>query len=50
MVLTDYLQNYGEMFFHILSKQRREAIEVILIYIETLYRMIMKLQLIDQTF
>lgn len=28
MVLTDYLKNYGEIFFHILSRQRREAIEV----------------------
>ncbi len=28
MVVTDYLKNYGEIFFHILSKQRREAIEV----------------------
>ena len=28
MVLTDYLRNYGEIFFHILSKQRREAIDV----------------------
>jgi hypothetical protein len=28
MVLTDYLKNYGEMFFHQLSRQRREAIEV----------------------
>eukprot|EP00347_Sterkiella_histriomuscorum_P001333 403372435 len=27
MVLTDYLRNYGEMFFHQLSKQRREAID-----------------------
>lgn len=28
MVLTDYIKNYGEIFFHFLSKQRREAIEV----------------------
>jgi hypothetical protein len=28
MVLTDYLKTYGEIFFHILSRQRREAIEM----------------------
>jgi len=27
MVITDYLKNYGELFFHQISKQRREAIE-----------------------
>lgn len=27
MVLTDYLKTYGEIFFHILPRQRREAIE-----------------------
>lgn len=30
MVLTDYLKTYGEVFFQILPKQRREAIEVTL--------------------
>jgi len=28
MVLTDYLKTYGEIFFNILSRQRREAIEM----------------------
>jgi hypothetical protein len=28
LVLTDYLKTYGEIFFQILSKQRREAIDV----------------------
>lgn len=28
MVITDYLKTYGEVFFQILSKTRREAIEV----------------------
>lgn len=28
MVLTDYLKTYGETFFQILPRQRREAIEV----------------------
>lgn len=48
MVLTDYLKNYGEMFFHILSKQRREAIEVEY-FTFNFYRMTMKLRLKDQT-
>ena len=45
MVLTDYLRNYGEIFFHILSKQRREAIDVSDLNICTYYiiRMTMKL-------
>ena len=28
IVITDYLKTYGEIFFHILSRQRREAIEM----------------------
>jgi hypothetical protein len=28
MVLTDYLKTYGEIFFQILPKQRREAIDM----------------------
>ncbi len=28
MVLTDYLKTYGEIFFQILPRQRREAIEM----------------------
>ena len=28
MVVTDYLKTYGEIFFQILSRQRREAIDM----------------------
>jgi hypothetical protein len=28
MVITDYLKTYGEIFFHLISRQRREAIEM----------------------